>query len=133
MKFDFFQSFKFDLKFLWNWLFFHYEKNMRFIKCLQLPWARRTRMWHHHGSDTPTSPRAILLHTIFYTFLHKQLFSNYSQLIHSPILNLGANDIVIMELYSFNGTTIKFTDTPNLGPTGQKNKRKQVTWIIFWL
>ena len=31
-----------------------------------------TRGWHHHGSDTPTSPRAVLLHTdqIFYTFLH---------------------------------------------------------------
>ena len=28
-------------------------------------------MWHHHGSDTPTSPRAILHHTdaILYTFL----------------------------------------------------------------
>ena len=30
------------------------------------------RAWHHHGSDTPTSPRAILHHTdaILYTFLH---------------------------------------------------------------
>ena len=29
------------------------------------------RAWHHHGSDTPTSPRAILLHTdqFFYTIL----------------------------------------------------------------
>ena len=29
-------------------------------------------MWHHHGSDTPTSPRAILHHTdaILCTFLH---------------------------------------------------------------
>ena len=23
----------------------------------------RKRGWHHHGSDTPTSPRAILLHS----------------------------------------------------------------------
>ena len=28
----------------------------------QLPGAQRTRKWHHHGSDTPTYPRAILLH-----------------------------------------------------------------------
>ena len=27
-----FQSFDFDLKFLWNWSFFHYEKIMRFKK-----------------------------------------------------------------------------------------------------
>ena len=30
MKFDFFQSFNFDLKFLWNRPYFHYEKIMRF-------------------------------------------------------------------------------------------------------
>ena len=45
---------------------------MRFKKRPQLLGAGRTRVWHHHGSDTPTSPRAILLHTdqFFYTFLH---------------------------------------------------------------
>jgi hypothetical protein len=32
MKFDFFQSFNFDLKLLWNWSFFHYEQIMRFKK-----------------------------------------------------------------------------------------------------
>ena len=32
---------------------------MRFKKSPQLPGAGRTRVWHHHGSDTPTSPRAI--------------------------------------------------------------------------
>ena len=30
----FFQSFNFDLKFLWNWSFFHYEKITRFKKSL---------------------------------------------------------------------------------------------------
>ena len=39
---------------------------------LQQPGARRKRGWHHHGGDTPTSPRSILLHTVqfFYSFLH---------------------------------------------------------------
>ena len=48
------------------------NNNTKFRKSLQWPRARRTRGWHHHGSDTPTSPRAILLHTdqFFYTFLH---------------------------------------------------------------
>ena len=27
-----------------------------------LPGAGRTRAWHHHGGETPHSPRAILLH-----------------------------------------------------------------------
>merc|ERR1712051_460278 len=27
------------------------------------PGGGRTRVWHHHGSDTPTSPGAILLHS----------------------------------------------------------------------
>ena len=36
---------------------------MRFKKSLQEPGARRTTVWHHHGSDTPTSARAILHHT----------------------------------------------------------------------
>ena len=35
-------------------------------------------MWHHHGSDMATSPRAILLHTdiFFYTFLHTTVCNN---------------------------------------------------------
>ena len=36
---------------------------MRFKKRLQKPGAGRTRVGHHHGSDTPTSPGAILLHS----------------------------------------------------------------------
>ena len=32
---------------------------MRFKNSPQLPGAQRTRAGHHHGSDTPTSPRAI--------------------------------------------------------------------------
>ena len=32
---------------------------MRFKKSPQLPGAGRTKAWHHHGSDTPTSLRAI--------------------------------------------------------------------------
>ena len=38
--------------------------------------SRRTRGWHHHGSEMPTSPRAILLHTdqFFYTFLHTTVY-----------------------------------------------------------
>ena len=36
---------------------------MRFKKRLQQPGAARTRVGHHHGSDTPTSARAVLLHT----------------------------------------------------------------------
>ena len=56
-----FQSFNFDLKFLWNWSYFHYEKIMRFKKWPQLPGAGRTRARHHHGSHMPISPEAILL------------------------------------------------------------------------
>ena len=66
MKFDFFQSFNLDLKFLWNWSSFHCEKIMRFKKNPQLPGAGRTRAWHHHGSHTPTSPGAILLGKMAY-------------------------------------------------------------------
>ena len=58
-----FKTFKFNLKFLWNRSFFHYEKIMRFKKTLQQPGARRTGARHHQGSDTPTSARAVLLHT----------------------------------------------------------------------
>ena len=32
---------------------------MRFKKSHQLPGAGRSRAWHHHGSDMPTSPMAI--------------------------------------------------------------------------
>ena len=32
---------------------------MRFKNSPQLPGTGRTRAWHHHGSDKPTSPRAI--------------------------------------------------------------------------
>ena len=35
---------------------------MRFKKWPQLPGAGRTRAGHHHGSHTPTSPEAVLLH-----------------------------------------------------------------------
>ena len=56
-----FKTFNFDLKFYWNWSFFHYEKIMRFKIRPQLPGAGRTKARHHHGSHTPTSPEAILL------------------------------------------------------------------------
>ena len=56
-----FKTFNFDLKFYWNWSFFHYEKIMRFKKSPQLPGAGRTRAWHHHESHTPISPGSILL------------------------------------------------------------------------
>ena len=36
---------------------------MRFKNSPQLPGAGKARAWHHHGSDTPTSPRAVLHHT----------------------------------------------------------------------
>ena len=36
---------------------------MRFKDSPQLPGAGRTGVWHHHGSDTHTSPRAVLHHT----------------------------------------------------------------------
>ena len=39
------------------------NKFFRFKKRLQSPGARRTRVAHHHGSDKPTSPRAVLHHT----------------------------------------------------------------------
>ena len=56
-----FKTFNFDLKFCWNWSFFHYEKIMRFKNWPQLPGAGRTRAGHHHGSHTPTPVEAILL------------------------------------------------------------------------
>ena len=49
-----FKTLNFDLKFCWNWSFFHYEKNMRFKKkSPQLHGAGRTWAGHHHGSHTP--------------------------------------------------------------------------------
>jgi hypothetical protein len=39
------------------------NKFFKFEKRLQYSGARRTRAAHHHGSDTPTSPRAVLHHT----------------------------------------------------------------------
>ena len=62
MKFDFF----FRVLTLTNNIsessLFHY-KNTRFKKSPQLPGAERTRAWHHHGSEAPTSSRIILLHS----------------------------------------------------------------------
>jgi hypothetical protein len=58
--------FNFNLKFYWNSSFFHSEKIMRFKKWPQLPGAGRTRVGHHHGSHTPTSPEAVLLGKMFY-------------------------------------------------------------------
>ena len=55
------KTFNFDLKFCWNWSFFHYEKIMRFKKSPQLPGAGRTRARHYHRSHTATSPVANLL------------------------------------------------------------------------
>ena len=45
--------------------FLYYEKITRFKKSSQLPGAGGTRAWHHHGSHTPTSPRAVLLHSYY--------------------------------------------------------------------
>ena len=61
MKLLKFKTFNFDLKFLWNWSLFHYQKIMRFKNSPQLPGAGRRRAGHHHGSHTPTSPVVILL------------------------------------------------------------------------
>ena len=58
-----FQNFNFYLKLLWNWSFFHYEKIMRFKDWPQVSGAGRGRAGHHHGSHTPTSPEAVLLHS----------------------------------------------------------------------
>ena len=55
-----FKTFNFNIKFLGNWPFFHYEKIMRFKNGPQLPGARRIRVGHHHGSHTPTSPGTVL-------------------------------------------------------------------------
>ena len=54
-----FKTFNFDLKYFRKWQFFHYDFFFRFKNGLQLPGAGRTRVGHHHRSDTPTSPRAV--------------------------------------------------------------------------
>ena len=63
-----FNTFNFNLKHVWNWSFFHYEKVVRFKSCLQLTVAQRTRAWHHHGSTTSTSPRACIFRVRKATF-----------------------------------------------------------------
>ena len=54
------------------------NKFFRFKKRLQSPGARRTRVAHHHGSDKPTSPRAVLHHTDanLCTILHTTVADN---------------------------------------------------------
>ena len=46
-------------------------------------------MWHHHGSDTPTSPRAILHHTdaILCTILHTTVSGDLISYV--PTSNIG--------------------------------------------
>ena len=39
------------------------KKNIALKKCPQLLGARTTKEWRPHGSDRPTSPRTILLHS----------------------------------------------------------------------
>ena len=50
------------MAYFWNWSFFHYEKIIKFDKSPQLPGTRKTRAWHHHGSEISSFPRAILVH-----------------------------------------------------------------------
>ena len=50
---------------------------MRFKMSPQFPGAGRKRAWHHCGSDTLTSPRAILLHS---SLLGDMKLSHYLQL-----------------------------------------------------
>ena len=62
---------------------------MRFKNSPHLPGAGRTRAWHHHGSETPTSHRAILdrtdqFHVSFYT----RLYSLLQTKVHQGLLNL---------------------------------------------
>ena len=53
-----------------------FQKIMRSKKCLQNSGARRTRVFHHHGSDTPTYPNAISLHTDqFYVLFCTRLYN----------------------------------------------------------
>ena len=62
---------------------------MRFKNSPQLPGAGKARAWHHHGSDTPTSPRAILHHTdtILCTFMHTTVTVGLNNFVNKiPIL-----------------------------------------------
>ena len=56
---------------------------MRFKKSPRLPGAGRARVWHHHGSDMPTSPRTIYVLKsanggLFYTPLYAILECGFS-------------------------------------------------------
>ena len=66
---------------------------MRFKNSPQLPGAGRTRAWHHHGSDTPTSPRAIYVLKsanggLFYTPLYFNLIKMIGEFKFSRIANV---------------------------------------------
>ena len=59
------------------------------------------RGWHHHGSDMPTSPGAILQHTdqFFYTFLYTTIVAVKIQaflalLFSSPLVLLSNLDLL---------------------------------------
>jgi len=79
---------------------------MRFKNSPQLPGAGRTRAWHHHGSDTPTSPRAIYVLKsanggLFYTPLYvASIFSHFSLLLapsrhKMDLLDLKKNTLLL--------------------------------------
>ena len=61
-------NFTFQLwpKILLKLVIFPLWKNYEIKKSPQLPGARRTRAWYHHGSHTPTSPGTILLGKMAY-------------------------------------------------------------------
>ena len=71
---------------------------MRFENSPQLAGGGRTRAWHHHGSNTPTSPRAIyvlksanggLFYTpLYYTsaFLNTLVFLSLADVDTPPLL-----------------------------------------------
>ena len=52
---------------------------MRFKKSPQVPGAGSARAWHHHGSDTPTFPRAIYVLKSANSGLHT---TEYSTAVH---------------------------------------------------
>ena len=87
--------FNFDLKFCWNWTFFHYEKIMRFKNGPQLPGAGRTRAGHHHGSHTPTSLGIILLGKMAY---HTKQIRQLKNLIIQDESSLSLNDSSMLPL-----------------------------------
>ena len=64
-----FKTFKFNQKYVLNWPFFHYEKFRRHKKSPQLLGATMTRVWHHHGNDTTTSPKVCILIVTLYSYL----------------------------------------------------------------